>query len=168
MSENGRRFERFMTDRNISLFIRWWSAGAVYFFIGWGTSLGQQQTVIDFAFTLGLVIGLGNILVLNPVLRMLFEQVSTRPPGYNTFSQRISDYLVEMIKSIFLVIMVAAIYVVINNALIRLMNLPANAVPLPGEPILFGLFYVFVFVLFEKVSTRIKQAILNLRNRKVK
>jgi len=111
---------------------------------------------------------LGNILVLNPVLRMLFEPMSTRPPGYNTFSQRISDYLVEMIKSIFLVIMVAAIYVVINMTLIRLLNLPADAVPLPGEPILFGLFYVIVFVLFEKISTKIKQAILNLRNRKAK
>lgn len=168
MSENGRRFARFMTDRNISLVIRWWAAGAVYFFIGWGTSLGQQQTVIDFAFTLGLVIGLGNILVINPVFRMLFEPVSKRPPGYNTFSQRISDYLVEMIKSIFLVIMVAAIYVVINTTLIRFYNLPADAVPLPGEPILFGLFYVFVFVLFEKISTMIKQTILNFRDRKAR
>ena len=125
MSENRRRFERFMTDRNISLIIRWWAAGAVYFFIGWGTSLGQQQSVIDFAFMLGLVIGLGNILVINPVFRMLFDTVSTRPPGSNTFSQRISDYLVELIKSVFLVVMVAFIYVVINNILISLLNLPA-------------------------------------------
>jgi len=114
MNEHRRRFERLLTDRNISLVIRWWAAGAVYFFIGWGTSLGNQQSVIDFAFMLGVVIGLGNILVLNPVLRMLFDPVSTRPPGYNTFSQRISDYLVELIKSVFLVVFVASIYMVIN------------------------------------------------------
>lgn len=168
MSENRRRFERLMTDRNISLIIRWWAAGAVYFFIGWGTSLGQQQSVIDFAFMLGLVIGLGNILVINPVFRMLFDSVPRRPPGSNTFSQRISDYLVELIKSVFLVVMVAFIYVVINNILISLLNLSPDAVPLPGEPILFGVFYVIVFVLFEKISTKIKQIILKMSDRKAK
>lgn len=166
MNENRRRFERLLTDRNISLFIRWWAAGAVYFFIGWGTGLGRQQTLIDFAFMLGLVIGLGNILIINPVLRMLFEPVSTRPPGYNTFSQRMSDSLVELVQSVVIVVFVALIYMVINSTLIRLLGLPADAVPLPGEPILFGLFYVFVFVLFEKISTLIKQAIFKLRERK--
>lgn len=166
MTENRRRFERFLTDRNISLFIRWWAAGAVYFFIGWGTSLGNQQSLIDFAFTLGVVIGLGNILILDPVLRMLFNLPSNRPPGSNTFSQRISDYLVELIKSVFLVIVVALIYMVINDTLIRVLNLPADALPLPGEPILFGLFYVIVFVLFGKIATTIKQTILKLRDGK--
>lgn len=166
MKENGRRFDRFMTDRNISLFIRWWAAGAVYFFIGWGTSLGRQQSVIDFAFALGIVIGLGNIFVINPVLRMLFEPVSTRPPGYNTYSQRISDYFVELIKGVVLVVVVALIYMAINSVLIRLLNLPADAVLLPGEPILFGLFYVFVFALFEKIVRKIKETVLNFKAKK--
>jgi hypothetical protein len=164
MSENRRRFEWLLTDRNISLVIRWWAAGAVYFFIGWGTGLGNQQSLIDFAFTLGVVIGLGNILILNPVLRMLFNRPSDRPPGSNTYSQRISDYLVELIKSVVLVVVVALIYMVINSTLIRVFGLADNAVPLPGEPILFGVFYVIVFVVFEKILALIKQTILRLRH----
>jgi hypothetical protein len=111
-----------------------------------------------------MVIGLGNILIVNPVLRMLFSPPSDRPPGSDTFAQRISDYLVELIKSVVLVVLVALIYMVINNVLIRVFDMPATAVPLPGEPILFGLFYVLVFVLFEKITTTIKQVILNMKD----
>ncbi len=57
MMMNNGRFRKYLTDRNISLIIRWWAAGAVYFFIGWGTFLSTQQTLIDFVVILGLVMG---------------------------------------------------------------------------------------------------------------
>jgi len=152
MSEKQRRFQKYLTDRNISLVFRWWAAGAVYFFIGWGTSLGNQNSIIDFVFFLGLIMGVFNILIVNPGLRLMFNIGTKRPAQDNTPWQRISDYLVELIKNIFIVFIVALIYRAINTALIALFSLSANAVPLPGEPIFFGLFYVVVFVLLEKLS----------------
>ena len=74
-----------------------------------------------------------------------------------------SDYFVELIKNIFIVYIVALIYVTINLTVIRLRELPADAVPLPGEPILFGLFYVFVFDLLEWLVKKLKVVIQNLR-----
>ena len=133
MSERPRRFQKYLTDRNISLVFRWWAAGAVYFFIGWGTSLGNQQFLIDF-------VNIG----------------SKRPPRENTGWQRTSDYLVELLKNIFIVLIVALIYLAINRTAIFLFELSPEAVFLPGEPILFGLFYLIVWVILDAIAKKIK------------
>lgn len=147
------------------MLIRWWAAGAVYFFIGWGTFLGRQQSSIDFVVSLGLVMGLFNIIIINPVLRMMFNIAPKRPAHENTYWQRISDYLVEVIKNIFIMFIVALIYIAINSALVSLFALPPQSVPLPGEPILFGAFYVFVFVLLAFISEKTKKAISNFSDK---
>jgi hypothetical protein len=158
-----RWWQKVFTDRTISLIIRWWAAGAVYFFIGWGTSLGRQDSLIDFVFFLGLVMGLFNAFIINPSLKMVFNIMPTRPPRENTNWQRMSDYFVELIKNIFIMFIVAMIYVAINSTIIRLRDLPSDAVPLPGEPILFGLFYVFVFVLLEWLTNKTRREIQNFQ-----
>ena len=160
MTQKGQRFRKYLTDRRISLIIRWWVAGAVYFFIGWGTFLGNQQSTVDFVVSLGLVMVLFNILIINPGLRLLFNIGRKRPPHENTFWQRLSDHLVELLKNIFIIFMIAMIYRLINQTLITLLSLPADAVPLPGEPILFGVFYVFVFVCLEWIAKKARAAIL--------
>ena len=166
MASKQQRFRKYLTDRRISLIIRWWAAGAVYFFVGWGTFLGQLQSTIDLMVSLGLVMGLFNILIINPGLRMLFSIGRKRPSDENTFWQRISDHLVELIKNVFIMFVIAMIYQMINLVLIALLSLPADAVPLPGEPILFGVFYVFVFVCLEVIGKKLKAVIANLRSSK--
>ena len=161
MTQRQQRFQKYLTDRNISLIIRWWAAGAVYFFIGWGTFLGSQISTIDFVVALGLIMGLFNILIINPGLRLLFNIGTKRPAHENTFWQRLSDHLVELLKNIFIMFVVATIYRLINQVLITLRSLPADAVPLPGEPILFGVFYVFVFVCLGWITKKARAAILN-------
>ena len=100
MSDLRYRLQVFFTERRIALIMRWWAAGAVYFFFGWGTNLGNQSSLIDFVFSLGVAMGLLNMVVVHPVLKMAFNIGPRRPPSYNTISQRISDYLVEIIKNI--------------------------------------------------------------------
>lgn len=162
------RFQKYLTDRNISLFIRWWAAGAVYFFIGWGTFLGRQQSPIDFVVSLGLVMGVFNIIFINPGLRMMFNLGPKRPAHENTVAQRISDYLVELIKNIVIAFVIALIYIAINRALIAIFSLSPESVPLPGEPILYGLFYVLIFVLFDVVTQKIKARIGHSRGGNMK
>ncbi|KAA3661115.1 MAG: hypothetical protein DWQ04_17395 [Chloroflexi bacterium] len=166
MTRKQRRFQKYLTDRNISLVIRWWAAGAVYFFIGWGTSLGSQQSIIDFVFFLGLVMGVFNILIINPALRMMFNILPSRPPSENTPWQRTSDYLVELIKNVLIMIVVALIYWAINRAAIAIFDVPTDSVPLPGEPIFFGLFYVIVYWLFEHISNKVRVKISEFQGRR--
>ncbi len=165
MKEKPSRFQKYMTDRNISLVFRWWTAGAVYFFVGWGTTLGNQALIVDLIFFLGLAMGLFNIVILNPILRLMFNIGSKRPSHEDTPWQRISDYLVELLKNVFIVALVVLIYLVVNQLLILLLGLPESAVPLPGEPILFGVFYLLVFVLLEAIAKRIKRLIVSSRDR---
>ncbi|RPI32152.1 MAG: hypothetical protein EHM70_09660 [Chloroflexota bacterium] len=159
MPQEERRFKKYLTDRNISMVIRWWAAGAVYFFIGWGTFLGSQRSTIDLMFTLGLVLGLFNVLILNPFLRLMFNLGPKRPPQENTFMQRMSDHLVELIKNIFIVFIVFLIYITINRSLVGLLHLPEDSVPLPGEPVMFGLFYLIVYLVLEAAARKAKQSI---------
>ena len=157
MSDNRQRLRAFFTDRRLATIARWWAAGAVFFFIGWGTNLGNQNSIIDFVFSLGVVMGIFNMLVVNPVLRMTFNLGKKRPPSHNTVSQRVSDYLVEIIKNIVIMFGVALIYIGINNGINGAFNLPADNISLPGEPIFFGLFYVILFGLWGWGAQKLSQ-----------
>ena len=93
-----RWWQKIFTDRTLSLIARWWAAGAVYFFIGWGTNLGRQESIIDFVFFLGLAMGIFNAFIVNPALNMFFNIAPKRPPGEMTNWQRVSDYLSRWLK----------------------------------------------------------------------
>jgi len=157
MSDLGQRLRAFFTDRRIALIIRWWAAGAIYFFFGWGTSLGNQAAILDFVFWLGIAMGVFNMLVVNPVLRMGFNlgPDSRNSRGSYSLSQRVSDYLVEIIKNVVIMFIVALIYVGLNTVINMVFGLPASNISLPGEPILFGVFYVLVWSLLGWVTQRI-------------
>lgn len=146
------RIRKYFSDRTIALIIRWWAAGAIYFFIGWGTALGNQSNLIDFVFSLGVVMGMFNMLIVNPVLRMAFNLSPSRRPKTYALSQRISDYLVEILKNILIMFVVALIYVGLNSLINAVFGLPATTITIPGEPILFGVFYVLVWLLFERIK----------------
>lgn len=165
MPERRQRIRAFFTDRRIALILRWWAAGAVYFFIGWGTSLGNQASIIDFVFTLGVVMGIFNMLVVNPGLRMAFNLTPNRRPRSHAISQRVSDYLVEIIKNILIMLIIFLIYVVLNSVINAAFNLPAENISVPGEPILFGVFYVLAWVLFEWLWSRVERAFTNYQKR---
>ncbi|MGB1249528.1 MAG: hypothetical protein ACPG8W_02780 [Candidatus Promineifilaceae bacterium] len=165
MLERRERIRHFFTDRRIVLILRWWSAGAVYFFIGWGTSLGNQASMIDFVFSLGIAMGVFNMLIVNPGLGMAFNVGKRRVPGGNTISQRVSDYLVAMLKNILIMFVIALIYVGLNSAINAAFGLPASNISLPGEPILFGVFYVLVFVLFGRIWQRLTTTFNSYQNR---
>ena len=165
MSDKGRRWLSFFTERRLALILRWWAAGAVYFFIGWGTSLGNQALLLDFVFSLGVVMAIFNMLIVNPGLRMAFNIGSKLPPGSNTVSQRVSDYLVEILKNVLIMFVIALIYVALNSAINAAFGLPSDNISVPGEPILFGVFYVLVWVIFGRIWQKIQSAFSNYQNR---
>jgi len=165
MSDWGHRIRFFFTDWRIALVIRWWAAGAVYFFFGWGTSLGNQTSILDFVFSLGVVMGLFNMLIVNPGLRMAFNIGPDRKAKSLALSQRISDYLVEIIKNVLIVFVIALIYIGINSVINIAFGLPTTNISLPGEPILFGIFYVLVWAIFGWATQRIANTIQARQNK---
>jgi len=145
---------RFFTEERFAGIVRWWSAAAVYFFVGWGTSLGSQTSVIDFVFFLGLAIGIVEMFIVAPIIRNMFN---TREGFYwrqKTVWQQAGIRLVIVFRSMFIVSMIVLTYDVINIAAIRIVGLHPDTVLVPGEPILFGIFYLVYFTLLASITRR--------------
>jgi len=143
----------------IVFLIRWWSIGAVYFFVGWGTNLGSYNHPLDFVLMLGIAIGLFLTFITHPVLRMLYN---VNPGRYldSTIMEKVSYRLRNVVASIAIVYLVTLIYQIINEGAIQLLGLSQETVFLPGEPILFATFYMIIYSLLigliENVKTRSK------------
>lgn len=144
-------------DKIIIFLMRWWAVGAVYFFIGWGTRLGSYTHSIDFILMLGIAIGLFNSYVVDTAVRMLYN----RGPqvGYldKTIMMKVSLRLQSVVLSTFIVFIVSMIYININKAAIVLFDLDPERVFLPGEPILFAVFYMIAYTLIDQIVQRVKR-----------
>lgn len=149
--------KKLLTDERIALIIRWWAAGAIYFFIGWGTGLGKQGSAIDFIFFLGLSIGIMNILIINPVFQKMFNLKSNKKYTDTSTLEKVKMRLGEIFKSMINVLFIVYTYSLINILLINIFSLSREAVPLPGEPITFGILYVVIFTLFERLISFFKK-----------
>lgn len=149
-------------EKIIEALIRWWGAGAVYFFIGWGTGLGSQSDAFDFIFILGVVAGLVTIVVLDPLIYGMLDIERKDGKLYNkkyferTIFQNVFVRSAEIIKAIVIVIGVFLTYNLINIALIHLLDVSDTSIPLPGEPITFGIFYILFYYLIRYIIRLIK------------
>jgi hypothetical protein len=151
--------KRFFTEERLANIFRWWSASAVYYFVGWGTGLGGQDTVIDMVFFLGLAIGITEMLIVNPVIRHMFRTSEFLNFRDKSLKQRVLYRLGTILRSMFLVILIVITYDVINVMAIALFSLHPDQVFLPGEPILFGIFYVVFYGLLRQILVRFKEKV---------
>ena len=147
--------KKFLTDKRIELFIRFWAAGAVYFFIGWGTGVGLGS-VLDFIFVLGIVMAVVEMFVVNPVIRLMLHTKSEIGYLDTTVLSKVKYRLLYIFKTMIIMAVVIAIYEITNRGTISLLGLPSESVVLPGEPILFGIFYIATENLFNNFINNIK------------
>lgn len=138
-----KRLKGFFSEKRIVFLIRWWSVGAVYFFIGWGTNL-SMTSAIDFVFFLGLSIGIFNMLVVNPIVKHMYGVSSGRIYGETTLLYKVRYRLFEILKAMMIVVILLFTYNLINMLAVELLLRDSNQVFLPGEPITFGLMYMAV------------------------
>lgn len=147
---------RNMSDKTIVLIARWWFAGAVYFFIGFGTPFGNTSSAIDLIFFLGIGIGFGNIFIFYPIVYNMFT-IERRGTIYNgtylkmSLQKRVLTSLTEIIRCLCTVIVVFFTYQAINLFLVYITSKPEGTVLLPGEPIIFAIFFVFYYLITDKI-----------------
>lgn len=123
-----------------ALFLKYWFAGAVYFFIGFG--LGSYLTDSEaMIIVLGGVMGLTTDVLLNNIF-MHFQS----DKEYNSFMmvpvKKFWTLFINLIYAVIVVLCVVFTYNIINKWIIASQGLPATDNPLPVEPLLFGLFYL--------------------------
>ena len=131
----------------IIFLIRWWCAGAVFFFIGWGTQVGNRSSVLDLVALLAIVMGLFNSYVTNPVIKMLYNVGNQKTYKDMNVTERVMLRFKDVGISLIIMSLVAMIYQGVNVAAISLFDLSKEAVFLPAEPILFGLMYAGIYIL---------------------
>lgn len=139
--------------------IRWWSGGAIYFLIGWGTQLGRYTSLIDLVFFLGLSIGLANTFIVNPIIKMLFNVGWHKSYGSSTYVERIICRIKDITLGFTVTLSVMFLYNFINGIANKMLNLSEGEIFLPGEPLLYGLFYATIITIIIFILNKIKQRI---------
>lgn len=151
------------TEKRIETLIRIWFAGAVFFFIGWGSGLAQAS-VYDYVFFLGLSMALAEMAVVDPVVRLALNVEGTNRTREKSVPKRVLHRLARIFRAIFLVAMIAVIYNVINRSLVLLFGLPVETVVLPAEPILFGILYLVLYRLIDSIKKNLHSKVGNEGN----
>lgn len=146
--------KKFFTDKRIEILIRFWAAGALFYFIGWGTGLGLGST-LDFILVLGVFMGLIEMLIVNPIVRHMLNVKSNKKYLDTTILDKVKNRLIVIFKNIFIMLIIEALYNIINKSFIILGNLPDETIVLPGEPILFGIFYLIIYELIKAITNNV-------------
>lgn len=146
--------KKFWTDYKITRVIKWWLAGAVYFFIAWGTQAGSYDYIYDLLFMLALFLFLAMRFIYMPIVDNMFD-LQTEAYGSKTIRYRVMNNLLNFLWNFVAVLLIMLTYNLLNIALIKLFGLPIDTILVPGEPILFGVFYVTYTSGFEKIRNKI-------------
>ncbi len=136
-----------------TLLLKWWAAGALLFFIGWGLPIGLSSMYL--ALLLGVVGGVFTDLIGNNILRVAVRNNESEP--YMMWPQGGAGGLVlNVLHSVLIAYLIMLTYTAVNVILIGLLGLEATAVPLGVEPILFGLLYLGFDMLLILIKRRVQ------------
>ena len=60
---------------------------------------------------------------------------------------------------------IASLYVALNTLINIVFGLPSDSVIVPGEPILFGIFYLLLYLVIERIALAANDALVSYQNR---
>ncbi|GHV92645.1 hypothetical protein AGMMS50268_31480 [Spirochaetia bacterium] len=133
----------FRSDSIKVLLLRMWAAGAVCFFGAWGRAGAEE---VGQAYSLNLIAGLIVLLVIcdwiivNPLIRYAFKKRPPAKPDKKVW-RIFLEGLLHIIKITAAVLFIVGVYYLLNILFIHLFHLDEKSVPVPLEPLLFGILY---------------------------
>ncbi len=142
----------------LALFVKFWFAGAVCFFIFWGLGL-YISDLLDMIVVLGIVLGMVTDLLVNNVFRF-FETYKGQNSKWMMFPQKkYWTFLTNIPYAMLVLFCVIEIYEAING-IANALGGTTGIIVLGVEPVMFGLFYMMVdmcFITIKNTSIRIYQ-----------
>jgi len=150
----------------IMVVFRWWLAAAVYFFVGWGTELALYTSIVDMIFILGIVMGIVQIVIFNPVVYGMFNvkrrgKIVNKKYYNRTVWEGVLVKVAEIFKCMFVMLLVFLTYQGINSLYIMIYHVSDTFVALPGEPVMFGLFFLLFYSVLGGIYDKILDVIEN-------
>ena len=143
--------------------MKWWAAGAVYFFMGFGAPPELQGTLFHII-SLGMVLGLLNSYVVYPVIRDMTRMGYDENPYIIVRRRGVKGTIVHLGVNISLVILVVYAYEAVNSFGNFLIKPEFPVVLLPAEPLLFGLFYTLLEFFWRYLHNLVRKGRREKRN----
>ena len=132
------------------IFIKFWFAGAVCFFFIWGLG-GYMADLLDTLFVTGIAFGMVTDLLTTKVLRY-FETTKGAADRFLMVTKRgFISFPLNILYAFAVLLLVFLLYTGINLVIVSITGKP-DTVPLPVEPIGFGLFCMGVDMLLIQVK----------------
>lgn len=129
-----------------AVFIKFWFSGAVCFFILWGLGI-YVTNLIDMIFILGVVLGMVNDILVNNIFRF-YERYPGQNSKWMMFPQKkFWTFIANIVYSTIVLAGVVWFYE-ITNAIANTVNGTQEQIYLGVEPILFGLCYLAIDMMF--------------------
>jgi hypothetical protein len=154
------RFSRIPMGVKVFL-LKFWLAGAVYFFAGWGLFMNTVDK-LDEILVIGVILGAVVDLFLNRLLNwMKTPEVDTDDYAFIHYKGFFS-FLLNIVYCLAITVLIAYLYTGVNLALIAIFHLDDTSIPFGVEPIGFGLMFYAIDLLC--VFIRVK--ITHFRRRK--
>ncbi len=147
-----------------ALFIKFWFAGAVCYFVMWGLNVGDN---LDKLVLTGAVLGLIVDILVNPLFRYL-ESDRKEYNDYMMFPfpfKAFWTFFTNLIYYIFILVCVNFCYLGLNE-LINLIKGTSDYIHVGVEPLLFGLFAVICDMAFIGIKDGLVRLVRKLKSRK--
>jgi hypothetical protein len=135
---------------NIKTYIlKFWFAGAVYYFAGWGI-YSEQFDSFDETVLVGLVLGIVLDLLVNNILRFIETDKDKADIYLVSRKKKFYSIFISVFYGIILSVLIGYTYHFLNLGIINLFNKP-DKIYIGGEPFGFGLLFVlydYIILLF--------------------
>lgn len=146
-----------------AIFLKFWFAGMVYFFIGWGLFISTTDQ-LDVTLAIGLTLGIVTDVVVNRIFRNM-EHGKSEYHFFMMFPRKaLNSFFLNVLYAVVLSFAVAYTYNFINIIAISIKNLPDTTVVLGAEPILFGL----LCMAYDMILLQIKKVFVIAKSKKLK
>jgi hypothetical protein len=144
-----------------ALFVRFWFAGAVFYFIGWGLAVGSRDQ-LDLTVVLGLVHGMVTELIVNRVL-VFIEHDGENRRFILCYSKKFFSFPVNIVFGIICAFLVAYTYSIVNLLAMRSGLAAEGYIFVGAEPLLYGLLFVMLEMMFIGMKNTMRSIYLKAR-----
>ena len=140
-----------------AVFIKWWFAGAVYYFIGMGIFALDTPNQFDLMFVLGVVLGMVTDLLVNNIFRFMRTDRADYDPYMMFPEKKFYTFFCNILYCILISVLVAYVYQLINLAAQSFGWVEEGFVWLSAEPVLYGVFFLMFDMAFLGIKALIKR-----------
>lgn len=130
-----------------NLFIKWWFAGALFYFIGLGIPVKKIGGYLGLIIAIGLAMGLATDLLVYRFFDLINDDKGSMDRYMLTVKRTWYSIFINTIYSLIIAVIVAFLYGVINLIINTVNNYSPTTQTFLAEPILFGVFYALIDLL---------------------